>query len=296
MIDGRTLLARGWPSGPLIGQALRLASTLTDAGTPEPDALALLDRAWADPESVTSAEAGFGLAQAVVAHRYVPEPVVVRDEPLAMPVWGRELIDDRAVRQTGDRDAAARDRRRRADARRPRRLRRAHRRRGGLGRRRGALHGRRRHRLPHDALGVPGRRARLPRRPPRRAQDGHASRVAVRDRRPFQARSAPPARGPGRPGLAGDPAPEVAPRQGARPARHVRDGQPLRRRRPARRRGRGRRRTGGARGDVLRRPDALGEPGRRGRPSRPSTPSWPRPRRRCPRTSRRSPGSGSTPS
>ena len=102
MIDGRTLLARGWPSGPLIGQALRLASTLTDAGTPESDALALLDRAWTDPESITSAEVGFDLAQEVVAHRYVPPPVVVRDEPLAMPIWGRELIDDGAVRQMHD--------------------------------------------------------------------------------------------------------------------------------------------------------------------------------------------------
>ncbi len=102
MIDGRTLLTRGWPSGPLIGQALRLTSSLATGGTPEPDVLAVLDRAWADPESVTSAEPGFDLAQAVVASRYVPPAPEIRDQPLDVPIWGRELIDDRAVGQMHD--------------------------------------------------------------------------------------------------------------------------------------------------------------------------------------------------
>ena len=102
MIDGTTLLARDWPSGPLIGHALALSSTLTADGVPEADALALLDRIWADPASVTSTEAGFDLAQAVLADRTKPEPPEVRDAPLDAPVWGRELIDPAAIRQLHD--------------------------------------------------------------------------------------------------------------------------------------------------------------------------------------------------
>ena len=102
MIDGRTLLARGWPSGPLIGHGLRLASSLTAGGTPEPDVLALLDRIQDHPEAITSGEPGFDLAQAVVASRYVPPTPEIRDQPLDVPIWGRELIGDGAVRQMHD--------------------------------------------------------------------------------------------------------------------------------------------------------------------------------------------------
>ena len=102
MIDGHTLLARGWPSGPLIGDALAIARTLHVDGLPEADVLDLLDRVWTDPESVTSVETGFDLAQSVVEHRSTPETPEVRDEPLDFPVWGRELIDEGAVRQMHD--------------------------------------------------------------------------------------------------------------------------------------------------------------------------------------------------
>lgn len=102
MIDGHTLLARDWPAGPLIGDALALARALVADGLSEADALTLLDRVWADPESVTSAEAGFELAQAVLDHRLTPEPPAVRDAPLDFPVWGEALIDGGAVRQMHD--------------------------------------------------------------------------------------------------------------------------------------------------------------------------------------------------
>ena len=102
MIDGHTLLARGWPSGPLIGRALALAQALTSSGADEAAALAHIDRVWADPVSVLAGQPGFELAQAVLADRAVPEPPVVRDAPLDFPVWGRELIDGAAVRQMHD--------------------------------------------------------------------------------------------------------------------------------------------------------------------------------------------------
>ena len=102
MIDGNVLLARGWPKGPLIGRALALYAQQTAAGVPDADALALIDRIHGHPSAITSGEAGFELAQAVVDDRFVPEPVVVRDEPAPFPVWGRDLIDARAVEQMHD--------------------------------------------------------------------------------------------------------------------------------------------------------------------------------------------------
>lgn len=102
MIDGTALLARGWPEGPLIGRALSLHRQQTARGLDPADALALLDRIHADPVSVTSAEVGFDLAQAVLAQRRVPERPAVREAPLDVPIWGRELIDDGAVRQMHD--------------------------------------------------------------------------------------------------------------------------------------------------------------------------------------------------
>ena len=102
MIDGHALLARGWPSGPLIGRALALAQSQMAAGLSEPDTLALLDLVHADPVAILADQPGFELAQAVIEARREPDVPVVRDEPAAFPVWGRELIDDAAVRQMHD--------------------------------------------------------------------------------------------------------------------------------------------------------------------------------------------------
>lgn len=102
MIDGHTLTARGWPRGPLIGRALSLAKTLATEGHDTSDVLALLDRVHADPASVTSTEAGYSLAQAVLEARSQPDLPVVRDEPAEFPVWGRDLIDAGAIRQMHD--------------------------------------------------------------------------------------------------------------------------------------------------------------------------------------------------
>ena len=102
MINGTTLIERGWPAGPLIGQALALVSTLTASGLDESAVLAALARIHDDPQSITAGEAGYDLAQALVAHRHVPPAPEVRAEPLAAPVWGRELIDAKAIGQMND--------------------------------------------------------------------------------------------------------------------------------------------------------------------------------------------------
>jgi tRNA-splicing ligase RtcB len=101
-VTGATLLERGWPEGPLIGQALALHTALVADGIGSGDALGLLDKIHDDPSSITAGEAGFDLAQAVIEDRRVPEPPTVRAEPLGAPIWGESLIDPQAIRQLQD--------------------------------------------------------------------------------------------------------------------------------------------------------------------------------------------------
>ena len=102
MINGTILLERGWPSGPLIGQALALATSLTASGLSEADALATLARIHDDPASVLAGQPGFELAEALVVSRRQPERPEIRETPLDVPIWGRELIDTAAIRQMHD--------------------------------------------------------------------------------------------------------------------------------------------------------------------------------------------------
>ena len=102
MINGTTLIERGWPEGPLVGDALALARELLGEGLGETDVQALLDRALTNPEAILAGEAGHNLAQAVLAERKRAVPPDVRDTPLEAPIWGRELIDPQAIRQLED--------------------------------------------------------------------------------------------------------------------------------------------------------------------------------------------------
>ncbi|MEO0556988.1 MAG: RtcB family protein [Bacteroidota bacterium] len=102
MINGTILLERGWPSGPLIGQALTLAHSLTASGLSEADALATLAQIHDDPASVLDGQPGVELAQALLELRRQPKPPAIRETPLDVPIWGRELIDEAAIRQMHD--------------------------------------------------------------------------------------------------------------------------------------------------------------------------------------------------
>ena len=98
-INGTTLIEQGWPEGPLIGDALALARELIGEGLDETDVQAALDRVLTNPASVAAGEAGYDLAQTVLAERKRAIPPDVRDAPLDAPIWGRELIDAEAIRQ-----------------------------------------------------------------------------------------------------------------------------------------------------------------------------------------------------
>ena len=98
MITGKILIDKGWPEGPVIGKALRLAETLAAEGLPEDAVFAALEDVRANPDAVAKEEAAFDLGQALMALR-VPEPAPVRAEPLHAPIWGKEIIDPQAIRQ-----------------------------------------------------------------------------------------------------------------------------------------------------------------------------------------------------
>lgn len=101
-LTGPDLISRGWPVGPLLGDALALAERLDADGIDETDALALLDRLFTNPQEILAGEAGFELAQAVLAERTRELPPAVRDAPMEAPIWGRDLIDPQAIRQLED--------------------------------------------------------------------------------------------------------------------------------------------------------------------------------------------------
>ncbi len=98
MITGKTLIEKGWPEGPIIGKALRLAEVLTADGLPEDAVFAAFERVRAEPDAYTEDDPGYDMAQALIAQR-VPEPTPVRAEPLYAPIWGEEIIDPQAIEQ-----------------------------------------------------------------------------------------------------------------------------------------------------------------------------------------------------
>ncbi len=98
MITGKTLLAKGWPAGPVIGKALPLAEALAADGHSDEAVLATLERVRAKPDAFAEDDPGYDLARAWKALR-APKPAPIRDEPLVAPIWGEEIIDPQAIAQ-----------------------------------------------------------------------------------------------------------------------------------------------------------------------------------------------------
>lgn len=107
MINGKTLLKRGWPEGPVIGTALNVVTDYVKAGIADAQILAVLDDVLRDPTMYAS-DAGHAaqpLAEALIRLREkaaASRPLAVRDEPLHAPIWGEDLIDPEAIRQLQD--------------------------------------------------------------------------------------------------------------------------------------------------------------------------------------------------
>ena len=105
MISGKTLQARGWAPGSLLGLAKRTGARLLDQGWEEEAVLDALDAVRLQPLS-HEADPNLGaLASAVLAEIERDKRAAarisfaLRDSPIPYRIWGREGIDDGAVAQ-----------------------------------------------------------------------------------------------------------------------------------------------------------------------------------------------------
>ncbi|MEM1128686.1 MAG: RtcB family protein [Bacteroidota bacterium] len=102
MLTGKELIARGWPEDPMIGMALRMAGQLAQDGLAREAVLDALEQVKAAPHLVGAENVLYPLAQAVQAHvaaKAQAEANPIRRVPLDAPIWGRELIDPKAISQ-----------------------------------------------------------------------------------------------------------------------------------------------------------------------------------------------------
>ncbi len=105
MISGAALQARGWTTGPLLGQAKKTGAHLLDKGWEHEAVLDVLDAVRMQPFSHEADPDLGSLASAVLAvmeqekRTAARSSFALRTEPIAYRVWGREGIDDGAVAQ-----------------------------------------------------------------------------------------------------------------------------------------------------------------------------------------------------
>jgi tRNA-splicing ligase RtcB len=100
MIDGNDILELGIPEGPLVGKAIE--SARRDEAASEKDLLALLEKAWDDPEAALDAGRVTAFARAVKEKRdreALRRSRAPLDEPIPYDVWGAGGIDDGALEQ-----------------------------------------------------------------------------------------------------------------------------------------------------------------------------------------------------
>jgi len=105
MISGNALQARGWTTGPLLGQAKKIGARLLDQGWEREAVLDALDAVRLQPLS-HEADPDLGpLASAVLAQlerdkkAAARSSFALRDTPIPYRIWGRAGIDDGAVAQ-----------------------------------------------------------------------------------------------------------------------------------------------------------------------------------------------------
>ena len=98
MITGKTLIEKGWPAGPVIGEALRLVEALARDGHSDEAIVETLERVRAEPDAYAEEAPYHDVARAFLKLR-APKPAPVRDAPLDAPIWGEEIIDPQAIYQ-----------------------------------------------------------------------------------------------------------------------------------------------------------------------------------------------------
>ena len=100
MINGKSLIDRGWPEGRSIGFALTAAKELRERGVGEEEILAALEQARDEPDAITEAIlAPVGREWATIHEaRNAPEDEL-RAEAVPYGVWGPDLIEENTTEQ-----------------------------------------------------------------------------------------------------------------------------------------------------------------------------------------------------
>ena len=102
MLTGKTLKARGWPEGKIIGLAKAAVQKMEAAGHDEADILERLDKVRENPSEYLATPLFADLAQETIRRTKVETSRsndTLRDEPLEFQTWGADGIDFGAVEQ-----------------------------------------------------------------------------------------------------------------------------------------------------------------------------------------------------
>jgi tRNA-splicing ligase RtcB len=105
MINGKDILALGWPEGKVIGLGMKTASALESRGLFRDEVLAELENVRQDPGAALERESEGHMAE--LAHEWVrigasgasASEEELRAEPLPYRAWGEASVDDAARRQ-----------------------------------------------------------------------------------------------------------------------------------------------------------------------------------------------------
>ena len=101
MITGKILKLNHWPDGRIIGLAKTVATQLTGQGLDRDTVLAQLDAVRQNPGNFLADSLKADLARECIRITQKDEPSTDKllESPLPFPIWGRENIDDEAVKQ-----------------------------------------------------------------------------------------------------------------------------------------------------------------------------------------------------
>jgi len=101
LITGKILKLNNWPDGRIIGLAKNVATQLTEQGLDRDTVLTHLDGVRQNPGSFLADSLKADLARECIRITQKDEPASdeLLESPIPFPIWGRENIDDEAVRQ-----------------------------------------------------------------------------------------------------------------------------------------------------------------------------------------------------
>ena len=101
IITGKILKLNNWPDGRIIGLAKDAAAKLMEQGMERDAVLAQLEAVRQNPGSFLTDAVTADLARECIRtmQKDEPKPETLREGPLPFPIWGRDNIDDEAVKQ-----------------------------------------------------------------------------------------------------------------------------------------------------------------------------------------------------